>query len=63
MRGSVRNRCRGPGGWLETEGSEGQTRESGRPVGERTGVHAARKWVPKNRANRSQSAHSSEEVP
>ena len=31
LRGSVRKRRRGRG-WLETEGSEGQMRESGRPA-------------------------------
>jgi hypothetical protein len=46
-------------------GQEGHTRKSGRPVRESAGVHAIKRgsvYRPKSRANRSQSAHSSEEA-
>jgi hypothetical protein len=33
LRGSVRKRCRGALGWVETEWWEGRVPESGRPVG------------------------------
>jgi RNA-directed DNA polymerase len=42
LRGSVQKRCRRDGRWLETEGSEGRVRESGRPDSARAGVHARR---------------------
>jgi len=60
--GNVQKRPRETGGWLETEGSEVQLREAGRPVRGRDGVHVATKQ-PKSRPDRSQSVHRSQEVP
>ena len=62
LRGNVLKRCGETGGWLETEGSEVQVREAGRPVRNRDGVQVASKGR-KSRPGRSQSVRSSEEVP
>ena len=58
----MQKRRRKTEGWLETEGSEVQVREAGRPARNRDGVHVAGKG-PKSRPSRSQSVRSSEEVP
>jgi hypothetical protein len=60
--GNVIKRYRESDGCLETERLEVQVREAGRPTRDRDGVHAACK-EPKSRPGRSQSVHSSDEVP
>jgi len=65
LRGSVKKRRQtAPDDWRRN-GQEGHTRETGRPVRASAGVHAIKResvYRPKNRANRSQSVHSSEEA-
>ena len=65
LRGSVTKlRQDAPDDWRR-KGQEGQSRKSGRPVRVSAGVHAIKResvYRPKSRANRSQSAHSSEEA-